>query len=395
MNNISLAFKLALRNITGGKLRTLLNIIVLSFAYIIIIWHKGFIDGWVNRSMNDMISWEIGGGQYWHEKYDPYDPLTIYDSHAPLPELAQIEINKGRLTPILISQGTIYPEGRLRNVILKGVDPNQIVLDMPTSYLSANIDEIPIMLGATMAKNNKLKMDDYVTVRWRDANGTFDAAEAQIVHIFSIDVPSLDNGIVWLPIQKHREMIQLPNEASIIVTDQEIGSIGTIDEFNFKDHEFLLADFYGMIKMEYYGGAVMYLFLLLLALVAIFDTQVLSIFRRQKEIGTHIALGMTQKQVISLFTVEGTMYAIFAALLGAVYGIPILVWQAKFGFNMPVDNINEYGIAISQRIYPIYSIGLIIITILIIMLVTTFVSYLPARRIAKIKPTEAIKGKIN
>jgi ABC-type lipoprotein release transport system permease subunit len=389
-----LAIKLAYRNLIGGKLRTVLNVLVLSFAYVIIIWQKGLINGWAVQAERDTKNWEIGGGQYWHENYDPYDPFTIEDSHAPIPELAQAAMNKGTLTPILISQGSIYPDGRVQSVFIKGVDPNQTIVDLPTAHLDVDIDEIPAILGANMAKNNKLSVGDYVTVRWRDARGTFDASEAKIVHIFKVDVPTVDGGILWIPIDKHREMIQLPNEATIFVTSQDMGSIGSLQGWNFKNNDFLLTDFRDMIKMKNVGGYIMFVFLLSLALVAIFDTQVLSIFRRQKEIGTHVALGMTQGQVIKLFTIEGAMHAVLAAILGAIYGIPLLAWQANTGYAMPIDNTEEFGMAIAEKIYPVYSIGLIVATISIVFLVTTLVSYLPTRRISKLKPTDAIRGKI-
>jgi putative ABC transport system permease protein len=389
-----LAIKLAYRNLMGGKLRTVLNVLVLSFAYVVIIWQKGLINGWAVQAERDTQNWEIGGGQYWHENYDPYDPFTIEDSHAPIPELAQAAMNKGTLTPILISQGSIYPDGRVQSISIKGVDPNQTVIELPTSHLDADIDEIPAILGANMAKNNKLNVGDYVTVRWRDAKGTFDASEAKIVHIFKVDVPTVDGGILWIPIERHREMVQLPNEATIFVTDKDVGSIGSMQGWDFKDNDFLLTDFRDMIKMKNVGGYIMFLFLLSLALVAIFDTQVLSIFRRQKEIGTHIALGMTQGQVVRLFTIEGAMHAVLAAILGAIYGIPFLAWQAKIGYAMPIDSTEEFGMALAETIYPVYSIGLILATISIVFLVTTIVSYLPTRRISKLKPTDAIRGKI-
>ena len=107
-----LALKLAYRNLIGGKLRTILNVLVLSLAYVIIIWQKGLINGWAVQAERDTQNWEIGGGQYWHENYDPYDPFTIEDSHSKIPELAKVAINKGTITPILISQGSIYPDGR-------------------------------------------------------------------------------------------------------------------------------------------------------------------------------------------------------------------------------------------------------------------------------------------
>ena len=68
-------------------------------------------------------------------------------------------------------------------------------------------------------------------------------------------------------------------------------------------------------------------------MLAIFDTQVLSIFRRQKEIGTYVALGMTRKQVVALFTVEGAMHSVLGRLgrsvlwhsapdVQAIHGLP-------------------------------------------------------------------------
>jgi len=389
-----LAIKLAYRNLIGGKLRTVLNVLVLSFVYVMIIWWKGIINGWAQQAETDMVNYELGGGQYWQENYDPYDPFTIDDSHASVSELAQTAINKGQLTPILISQGSIYPDGRVQSIYLKGIDPNQTVVDLPTSSLIEDIDEIPAMIGASTAKNNKLNIGDYVMVRWRDANGTFDAAEAKIVHIFKVDVPTVDSGILWIPIERHREMVQLPNEATILVSNQDIGSIGTMPGWDFKDLDFLLTDFNDMIKMKNIGGSVMFGFLLLLALIAIFDTQVLSIFRRQKEIGTHIALGMTKGQVIKLFTIEGSMYAILAVLVGAIYGIPFLVWQMNTGYDMGIEDVSDMGLAAAQVIYPVYSLWLIIGTVFLIFAVTTIVSYLPARRISKLEPTDAIRGKI-
>ena len=44
-----ISFKLALRNLLGAGLRTWLNVIVLSFSFVVIIWMKGLLDGWDGR----------------------------------------------------------------------------------------------------------------------------------------------------------------------------------------------------------------------------------------------------------------------------------------------------------------------------------------------------------
>jgi ABC-type antimicrobial peptide transport system permease subunit len=50
--------------------------------------------------------------------------------------------------------------------------------------------------------------------------------------------------------------------------------------------------------------------------------------------------------------------------------------------------------AIAKTLYPIYSAGLVVSTVLIITLVTAIVSYWPSRKIAKMNPTEALRGKL-
>jgi ABC-type lipoprotein release transport system permease subunit len=141
------------------------------------------------------------------------------------------------------------------------------------------------------------------------------------------------------------------------------------------------------------GSSMVYILLLALALLAIFDTQVLSVFRRQKEIGTYIALGMTRGKVVGIFTAEGTVISILAIIAGFIYGIPLLMLIQKTGIPMP-GSVDDYGLAISDKIFPYYSIGLMMSTVVLVIISATIVSYLPARRISKINPTEALKGKI-
>jgi len=390
-----IAFKLAYRNLKGAGLRTWLNVIVLSFSFVVIIWQQGLLEGWNRQARRDKIDWEIGGGQYWHPRYDPYDPFTVEESHGPVPENFKAKIEQRVLTPILIAQATIYPEGRIQSVLLKGINPDQTILKIPTETLRIQMDEIPAVIGSRMARSTNFKVGDFFTVRWRDVNGTFDAAEAKIVGIMKTNVPTIDNGQIWIPMDRLCEMMQVKNEATVLVAAPESRDNPIrVDGWSFQNQNFLLKDITEMIRVKSISGSMMYILLLFLAMLAIFDTQVLSIFRRRKEIGTLIALGMTRGRVVRLFTVEGAMHGILAAALAAVYGIPLLTLQAVKGFAMP-EISDSMGLAIAERIFPAYSAVLVLGTTLLVLAAVTVVSYIPARKIAKLKPTDAIKGKMS
>lgn len=391
-----IALRLAYRNLVGAGLRTWLNVFVLSFTYVLIIWHQGLFSGVQRMASREYIRDEIAGGQYWVSEYDPYDPLSLDSSHRKIPDELKPAINDEQAVPILIRQGTIYPEGRMQTIMIKGIPPEQKVMNIPSQKLNSN-SAFPVMIGRLMAKKNALKVGDTITIRWRDNNGTFDAGDGEIVAIMDTNVPSLDTGQVWLPLKKVQQMFGLEDEATIITVSQNFQDGREIKGWIFRDHAYLLKDFNDMIKSKRIGGSILYAILLFLSMLAIFDTQVLAIFRRRKEIGTLMALGMERSRVVGLFTLEGAMHGILGIVIASIYGIPLLIISARAGIPLPetMNAAEEFGFVFVSRLFPSYSPLLIGGTILIIMVTVTIVSYMPSRKISKMKPTEALRGKIS
>ncbi len=388
-----LAFKLAFKNLLGAGLRTWLNVSVLSFAFVVIIFYNGMIDGWNRQSRIDTQAWETGEGQFWHPDYDRYDAYTIEDSHMPMSAEILSEVKKKTLVPELLVQATAFPQGRLQGIILRGIDPEQTILKLPTERLVRSDDAGYAIIGKRMAESARINVGDKLLVRWRDKNGTYDAREIEIAYVFKTDVPTVDRGQIYMSLEAVEKMMGMENEATLLVAGKDF--INTdLQGWVFRDQGFLLADMDKIIKAKKAGGLFLQGLLLIIALIAIFDTQVLSIFRRQKEIGTYIALGMTRLQVVGIFTVEGGAHSILAALLGAAYGIPLFLLLNKSGIPMGFAQDVDMDLPIGDAIFPYYSLQLILITILIVVVSATIVSYLPARRISKMKPTDALKGKL-
>ena len=391
-----IALRLAYRNLVGAGLRTWLNVFVLSFTYVLIILYHGSFSGIQKMASREYITDEIAGGQYWVNEYDPYDPLALDSSHRKIPGELKTLIQNNQAVPILIRQGTIYPEGRMQTITIKGIPPEQKVMNIPSQKLEYDA-AFPVMIGKLMAKKNSLKVGDSITIRWRDINGTFDAGDGEIVAIMETNVPSLDMGQLWLPIKKVQQMFALKDEATLVTVSRELKRPEKIEGWVFRNHAYLLKDLNDYIKSKNLGGAVMYIILLFLSMLAIFDTQVLAIFRRRKEIGTLMALGMVRSKVIGLFTLEGAMHGILGIVIATIYGIPTLIISAKTGIPLPVTmNASEnLGFVFASRIFPSYSLLLIGGTVLIIMVTVTIVSYLPSRKISGMKPTEALRGKMS
>jgi ABC-type lipoprotein release transport system permease subunit len=391
-----LVINLAFKNLIGRGLQTWLNVTVLSIAFVTIVMLKGFYEGMSEQVKQAMIDTEIGGGQFWTASYDPYDPLKIEESHAVLTEPLKKLVKQGKATPVLITSGAIFPEGRMQSTLLKGIDPDQKITNLPSRYLKEiETDAIPGLIGTRMAESTKLKVGDFVTARWRDANGTFDAADIQIVQIMNTIVGTVDSRQIWAPLDRLQEMLEMPGEATLITLAKGIIEVPNEGgEWVYRSHDYLLSDINEMVRMKRSGGMFLWGMLLAMALLAIFNTQVLAVFRRRKEIGTLIALGMTRMSVIGLFTLEGALHSLLALIIGAVYGIPLLYMLATKGLTLPKMSSN-IGYALPKVLYPSYTLGLVAGTALLVLITVTFVSFMPTRKITGLKPTDALRGKLS
>jgi len=431
--------RLAIRNLRGAGFRTLLNALALSFAFVAIIFGQGLLQGMNKQAEDASVAWEYSGGQFWQENYDPYDPLTLDEAHAPVPPEIGALVEQGRAVPILVIQGSIYPQGRLIPVLIKGIEPSQTALAIPTTALDAGHDRNPsgisdrvpsphddsdrvprpdddsgrvpspdhddsdrvpspdddfaVLLGARMARAAGLEVGDYVTVQWRDRQGAFDAREARVAHVFETSVTSVDMGQVWVPLAALQKLTGMEGSATLVVLQKGAGSaLGHVPGWVFRSPAFLLSDLRDMVRSKTVGQSIMFGVLFLLAMLAIFDTQVLSVFRRRREIGMLIALGMTRAQVIAMFTLEGALYGVLAAIMGAVYGTPLFVYVGRNGITFP--GADSWGFAIGETLYPAYTAGLVLGTTALVLVVTTIVSWLPTRKIARLRPTDALSGRM-
>jgi ABC-type antimicrobial peptide transport system permease subunit len=188
-------------------------------------------------------------------------------------------------------------------------------------------------------------------------------------------------------------MLDMKNEATYITFAKNISTVQEKENWIYRDVDYLMRDMEAMIAADEPNARIMYAILLALAGMGIFNSQILSIFRRRKEIGTLMAIGMTRSRVVGLFTLEGGMNAFFALIMTLVLGGPVFIYFSMYGIPLPID-YTEMGLIMAKRLIPVYTMGLFVSTTLFISFVVLVLSYLPSRRIAKMKPTDALRGKV-
>ena len=390
-------FKIAIKNLLGAGIRTWLNVFVTAISFFMIIFMSGMYDGMREHAMQVSIETEIAGGAYWHPAYDPMDPFTFEDAHSIPPPAVTALVDQGKAVPVLVSQASIYPNGRIMPVVMKGIMPEQEIVNLPTETLAGRDEStIPVLIGRGMANYAKLEVSDSFTIRWLDDNHTYDADEGMVVHIMDTENFKVDLVHIWIPLDRAQAMLAVESDEATYVTYAEgLSVMDNIGEWIPRDVKYLIRDMEALIAADEPNARIIYVILLALAAMGIFNAQVLSIFRRGKEIGTLMALGMTRSRVVGLFTLEGGLNAFLAAIMTVIFFGPVLWYFGAYGIHLGIDySEGQMGLIMAKRLIPVYSIGLLTITTIIISIIVLIVSYMPSRRIAKMKPTDALRGKV-
>ncbi|MCD4651660.1 MAG: ABC transporter permease, partial [Candidatus Cloacimonetes bacterium] len=266
--------RLAFKNIIGSGIRTWSNVSIIAIVFFLILWTMGIFVGWIGTAYRCTKAWEISGGQYISDNFDRYDSFSYDDGHSDIPPELQLAISSGEAVPVLVSAATIYPNMRMRSVLLKGISANQNIIEFPSAkFAEYTGNAIPIILGRFQAKNWGIAPGESMMMRWRDANGAFDATEVELIAIIDSKVPAIETGQVWMDYDKLLQVKQLSNQATIIVMKDTPEKLIESKVWKFHTPAVLLIDLRNITIQKVSGAVLIFILLLFLAMIAIFDTQ--------------------------------------------------------------------------------------------------------------------------
>ncbi len=384
-------FQVAFRNFMGQGMRAILNVSVTGLIIIATIFSLSLLNGFQAQSLKNLSITDVGGGHYRVPGFDILSPTDWEDLTRIVPETLSQFTHKQK-AEVLVQQGQLFINNRLFPVQLRGLEMEQELLDLPMAKLqdwSQPVkDIVPIIIGKQMSKKSKLKVGDQVVMKWRDKHGAVDALDAEVVDVIPLVNPRVDKGVAWLRLDHLRTITQREKEITWVVVDEQKGKIEGLE---FIDVDYLMRDLLALLKNDRRNTRIIIGILLMLAAISVFNAQYLNIFKRQKEIGTLMAMGMTPGQIIRLFTLEGSLAAIGAVVMAVVLGVPFFIWFQSTGFD--VSHLSETGIPVRENIFLKFNVREILTTVTVIVFLMMIVAWWPVRRLSKLEPTLALRGR--
>ena len=112
----------------------------------------------------------------------------------------------------------------------------------------------------------------------------------------------------------------------------------------------------------------------LLAAIGVYGLLAYTVTRRIKEIGIRMALGATRSDVIRMVFKD----ALAMVCVGLLIGVPLALWGKRFAASLIED-------------LPIKSAAPIVFGVAAMIAIALLAAYVPARRAARVDPTEALR----
>jgi len=406
-------FKIAVRNLTRYKRRTLLTASLVAIGVVFVLVFISVSGSFKNMMIGQITDSFLGHIQIHKKGYvASLDSLPLTLNLGPkafekvekaINEIPDIEAYSKR-----IKFGGMFSNfTETTNVRLNGVYPEDEVKTAPLFLSRIREGEKTIRTGEILvpellAKGMKVEVGDTVVVIATNRDGSVNGKQFQVGGILeSVTGPGGRDG--YIHIDDAAEILRMDTMeiSEIAIRLKDFDKLHEVfdrlkdklsNELNkqggpaFEVHTWeKLSPFYNIARMIDIMTFFIKLMLIAIVLVSIMNVMVMAVYERIREIGTIAAIGTLPGKIVAMFLIEGFSLGLFGAVVGDILGVAVIsiLSMAKLSFNFG----RQKGLLLSPGINPqdIIVISIIVITI------SVLASLQPAYKASRMNPIDALR----
>lgn len=318
--------------------------------------------------------------------------------------------------PFVEGQAMLSQGNRVRGTLVRGVDP---LLEQTVSTIGDKIIQgqfaaltegsFGIILGKDLAVSMGVTTGDKITMITPHVTPTPAGViprlkRLTVVGIFEIGMYEYDSGLAIMNVTDAAKLFRIPGKVSGLrlqyddvyqaprITRELLATLPA--SYRAADWTYQHANFFRALKTE---KTVMFVILLLIVAVAAFNivsTLIMMVTDKQADIAILRTLGMTPRDIMTVFMVQGTLIGLFGTLIGVIGGVTLALnvetiianLEKLLGYHfLPAD---VYYISSLPSQLEWSDVTIIGITSFVLSVLSTLY---PSWRAAKIRPAEALR----
>ncbi len=262
-----------------------------------------------------------------------------------------------------------------------------------------------ILVGSGLMEDLKAEVGDRVTLVFSDAFQSLRGRTFQIVGVRDSGVSDLDNVIFYVPLDTAQDMLWLDDEASELLvytystdtTEALLADMRTLLHKQGSDEYLAVPWNQANPFVEMYSEMdnimfAAYLLFVVMGTIVVVSTLTMIVRERTAEIGMMSALGLSSREIMGVFILEGFFIGVIGSLIGSAVGGLLTLYYSQAGFYVEAFDMftSEADILIEPVFYLSFSMENLVFSFIMGTVVVTLASFLPAFKAAKLEPVDAL-----
>jgi len=378
-------------------------IVALGTWSIVVIW--GLTDGSIDSMLDAQISLDTGSLQVHQQGYLDDPNLDAAFSSPQLEKLDAIMKRYGQIKHLstrLTTEGLLKSAYGSQGVTIRGVNPfmESRVTEVAQNMVDGRylIDPSEILLGRSLAEKLDVRLGERVVLQAQGLKRTRSQG-LRLVGIIHTGLTMLDQGAVFVHLEDAQFLTEVQGASEIAVslnTGVDVQAFSNmlqavmgdeVEVSSFYDLNPIVTDF---VKISQFEMMPTMLLLAVLAGFGVANTITFTVLKRMREFGVILSLGLRPKQLSRMIMLESLFISGIGFAIGAILGYGLNFYLQQVGIDYGFYNDVFPDISMPQVLYAKVMLSHGLYALAVVVLTALVAARYPARRAAKLEPTEAM-----